>query len=317
MAMSNFWKKLFQAGSNQRRRPAEQGAASVVHIERFETRCLLSVSSVFNATTGALSISSNGKDAIAIGAGTDGNVTLNGATLSATANGVAGPVSAIAVKTLSVTGGSGNNAINLSGVSGSAFTMLSSVSIDGGAGNDSITGSALADNIQGGAGKDTLSGLGGNDSLSGGVGNDVLNGGDDNDAVDGGDGTDSLDGGAGNDVETGGTGKDTLTGGAGNDSLSGGAANDQLSGGDGQDTLDGGDANDSLDGGAGNDTELGGLGNDTLQGGDGDDSLSGGDNNDNIQGGILPCCRQRIDGVNLSWSFQVFLLEINENHVRV
>ena len=306
MVMSKFWKNLFQSGSKQprRQRNAAVAAPGSAHVERFESRCLLSISSVFNATTGVLSITSNGGDAITVGADASGNVTLNGTALSIGTTSTTGrgpngdhgpksgpptttatPVAASTVKSLSVMGGSGNNKIDLSGVSATAFSSLTTVSVDGGNGNDSITGSALADNILGGNGKDTLNGLGGNDSLSGGTGDDVLSGGDGDDNLDGGEGKDSLDGGAGNDVANGGNGKDVLVGGTGNDSLNGGSANDLLSGDDGQDVLDGGIGNDVVQGGEGNDSLSGGKNNDTLSGGNGDDTLDGGENNDVEDGG--------------------------------
>jgi Ca2+-binding RTX toxin-like protein len=119
------------------------------------------------------------------------------------------------------------------------------VTIVGGAGNDSITGTSSADSLSGLGGDDTLVGLGGNDTLRGGDGNDSL---------DGGSGTDLLDGGAGNDTLVGGSDGDTLLGGVGNDSL------------------DGGDGRDSIDGGAGDDTLIGGNNDDTLVGGDGIDT---------------------------------------------
>src|SRR3954466_10881374 len=49
--------------------------------------------------------------------------------------------------------------------------------IQGTAGNDSLTGTQGNDSISGLAGADTLNGLGGNDTLDGGVGIDTLNGG--------------------------------------------------------------------------------------------------------------------------------------------
>jgi len=85
--------------------------------------------------------------------------------------------------------------------------------------------------VTGGAGADTLTGTNGNDTLSGGANNDT------------------LDLGAGNDSGFGGDGNDTITTGAGNDNVSGGAGNDTftlatnltsddtLAGGDGTDTL--------------------------------------------------------------------------------
>ena len=179
MLMSRGWKNLFQGLTKPHRRANTSATVTpgCADVERMESRCYLSISSVFNADTGALSITSNANNPMTIGAGVDGNVTLNGVLLTATTNVVAGPVAASTVQALIVTGGSGNNLIDLSGVTATSFTALTSVSIDGGAGNDTITGSSLSDSIQGGMGKDTLNGLGGNDSLSGGAGSDVLNGG--------------------------------------------------------------------------------------------------------------------------------------------
>jgi Ca2+-binding RTX toxin-like protein len=76
--------------------------------------------------------------------------------------------------------------------------------------------------INGGGGDDTLSGLEGSDRLIGGSGKDRLDGGDGNDILDGGSGDDQLWGGAGNDQLSGGVGKDRITGGAGADTLTGG-----------------------------------------------------------------------------------------------
>ncbi|MCP1602208.1 calcium-binding protein [Pseudomonas citronellolis] len=71
--------------------------------------------------------------------------------------------------------------------------------------------------LQGGEGNDTLTGYATDDRLSGGTGNDRLTAG------------------AGNDWLDGGIGNDTLYGDAGNDTLVGGAGNDYLHGGDGSD----------------------------------------------------------------------------------
>lgn len=86
-----------------------------------------------------------------------------------------------------------DTAANLAVTFASANTTASAtVSIIGGAGNDTLTGNASKDTLDGGAG---------NDQLTGGAGNDVLNGGT---------GDDVLIGGAGNDQLTGGAGKDTF-----------------------------------------------------------------------------------------------------------
>lgn len=79
-----------------------------------------------------------------------------------------------------------------------------SVSVTGGAGNDSIQTGAAADSVVAGGGVDTV---------ASGAGADY---------VDGGAGADSLDGGAGNDTVLGGAGADTIIGGTGGDVLTGG-----------------------------------------------------------------------------------------------
>jgi Ca2+-binding RTX toxin-like protein len=118
------------------------------------------------------------------------------------------------------------------------------VTFDGGAGNDTLTGSNLADTLNGGDGDDVLYGLGGNDTLNGGAGNDILHGGD---------------------------GNDTLDGGAGNDTLYGDAGDDTLFARGGEDELYGGDGNDVLDLRTGNTDAT--LTNDKVYGGAGDDKV--------------------------------------------
>lgn len=76
-------------------------------------------------------------------------------------------------------------------VNANAATGSLTVSVEGGAGNDVITGTKNAD---------TLNGNGGNDSLVGGSGNDTLSGGAGVDTLVGGAGADNLTGGTGNDV---------------------------------------------------------------------------------------------------------------------
>ncbi|WP_194792814.1 calcium-binding protein [Caenimonas koreensis] len=64
--------------------------------------------------------------------------------------------------------------------------------IDGGPGNDSLTGTANADHIRSFAGNDTISGGNGNDWLEAGDGNDRLTGDDGDDTLDGGAGVDTA-----------------------------------------------------------------------------------------------------------------------------
>ena len=80
-----------------------------------------------------------------------------------------------------------------------------------------VTGVADGVSLNGGNGQDALTGTGGEDLLSGGNASDTLSGGDGHDWLYGGNGTDSLDGGAGNDRLFGGNGNDTISGGGGAD----------------------------------------------------------------------------------------------------
>ncbi len=120
-------------------------------------------------------------------------------------------------------------------------------SIEGGAGDDTITSGDAADTILGGSGRDVIFANGGNDRVSGGehadrinagAGNDVIRGNGGNDRIDGGDGGDSLFGNAGNDSLAGQNDQDTLYGDEGDDLLAGGLGGDQHFGGAGIDTAD-------------------------------------------------------------------------------
>ena len=225
-------------------------------------------------------------------------------------------------RSITITGGSRADSINLNGLLRSVYPNLTRISLNGGAGNDIIIGSDF------------------DDSISGGLGNDMLIGGSGNDSLRGEDGNDSLVGSAGQDSIFGGLGADTLNGNAGDDQLDGGDGNDQLSGGPGNDLLDGGSGsgdllfestdvafliltNDVLTGlgtdsllefeaaqltgeignnnfnasgftagpvtllgGAGNDVLIGTVSNDLLNGGAGNDQLNGGDGADSLLGGL-------------------------------
>lgn len=187
----------------------------------------------------------------------------------------------------SLTGGDSANTIDAS-----AFT--GSVSLDGGAGNDTLIGDSGNDSLEGGAGNDTLIGGPGDDvyqyRLAPGVdlGSDVL-------TEQLGGGKDTLDFRAStvavavdlsrtNDqlvAQSGGplltlrlSGSDTF------ENVQGGSGNDILLGNTLDNTLDGRGGNDIIDGRAGNDTINGDAGDDTLTGGPGADVISGGTNFD-------------------------------------
>ena len=148
--------------------------------------------------------------------------------------------------------------------------------VEGGSGDDLLTGSDAANELVGNGGADEIDGLGGEDVLVAGPGRDEVRGGDGNDHLSGGDDTDldTLDGQSGNDILDGGPGGAILRGGDGNDDLFGDDGDDDLFGGEGADDLDAGSGDDGLAGEGGNDTLDGGLGADQpIDGGDGDDTL--------------------------------------------
>ncbi|WP_193227799.1 calcium-binding protein [Aureimonas psammosilenae] len=101
----------------------------------------------------------------------------------------------------SLLGGDGDDTLDASRSTYGSTSQL--ISLNGGAGKDTLIGSAGADSLYGDTGDDALNGGGGNDTLEGGLGADTLTGGD---------GADFLSGGAGRDMLTGDAGVDTYQG---------------------------------------------------------------------------------------------------------
>jgi Ca2+-binding RTX toxin-like protein len=203
-------------------------------------------------------------------------------------------------------------------------TLTNIMAIDGGAGNDTITGTAFDDTIYGGDGDDSLVGGAGNDTFNGGKGHDILVGGAGDDSFYTSDGADVYNGGAGYDVVyasrngaaievdkgllvgieeisangfTGVTIKAANAAGSLIDlrhiyvadddiaSINGGVGNDTIYGSHTYDYIFGGNGNDSINGFYGDDELHGGLGNDTIIGGGGYDVLYGDAGNDVLNGG--------------------------------
>ena len=183
----------------------------------------------------------------------------------------------------------------------SALTSLSGMLyVDGGSGNDTMTGSNFADDLRGNSGNDTLYGNSGNDILAGGSGTDNLyaGAGDDTLVISGSnDISDIFDGGADTDkILVTGTGSVTLAGfnatassleiwhGNGQAVVGNSSANvfdfSGLAAVSGLRYVDGGNGNDSLTGSNLADDLRGGSGNDVLNGGSGNDMLAGGGNNE-------------------------------------
>lgn len=260
-------KRVHQAG---KRRPARRPAAPS---EGLETRTLLSVSSL--VISGELSIIADGDDTIEVRTSPADGVSLqvieNGVNASTVSN-----VTVDQVTSINIRGGAGSNLIDLSGVDSAEFVNLTSVSITGNDGDDTILGTADRDDI--------ILGGDGNDEITAGVGQNLIDGGDGNDAIDAGDGADTVDAGDGHDLVILGGGDDTARGGDGNDTLSGGDGNDTIEGSQGEDVVNGNAGDDDLDGGMGHDAVMGDAGFDTIIGGIGRDNLGGGDDDDSIVG---------------------------------
>jgi Ca2+-binding RTX toxin-like protein len=208
-----------------------------------------------------------------------------------------------------VNGGDGNDSLAVLAKN----TEIVTAALNGGSGDDVLTGSDTGDSLEGSDGNDRLVGAKGADDMSGGTGNDTL-------VWNNGDGSDSIDGGAGNDAtEVNGNptlgdvftlepnagrikfqrtnlvpftldasterfqvnglgGNDSVTANAGVGALTllsvdGGAGVDTVNGSDGPDLIVGGEDNDVLNGGGGDDRIAGDRGNDTMNGGTGDDTL--------------------------------------------
>ena len=211
--------------------------------------------------------------------------------------------------TVIVNGGDGNDLLLVLARS----DEVAAVGLDGGPGDDLLTGADSNDTLNGGEGNDRIVGAAGADVLNGGAGNDTL-------VWNNGDGSDTLNGDAGNDgTEVNGapttgdvfslepnagrikfqrtnlksftldasTERFQVNGLGGNDSLTandgvgaltllsvdGGAGVDTVTGSDGPDLILGGEGNDVLSGGGGDDRIVGDRGNDAMNGGTGDDTL--------------------------------------------
>ncbi len=167
-----------------------------------------------DSTTGANVVNVAGVNSLQvanINSNSSGLFTINasGLTGSAVLNMQAAPTFTGGVTgTMSIVGGAAAAGDTLVGHATAAST------IDGGAGNDTITGGSAADSLVGGAGQDSITAGGGNDVVDGGEGNDTI-------IVT--TGTVNVDGGAGNDTITLAqtlTAGDTVKGGDGTDILS-------------------------------------------------------------------------------------------------
>jgi Ca2+-binding RTX toxin-like protein len=203
---------------------------------------------------------------------------------------------------LVVDGGGGNDTLNLA-----AATAVDPV-MNGGDGDDTITGTAGVDAIDGGNGNDRITGFRGNETIHGGAGNDVLiwNNGDGDDTNEGDAGVDEtliVEGTAddGNTItQEGTTTRFERTSGAGGFkvfstntmeklSLQSFSGNDSVTTGPGVPiamNIDAGPGNDTISTGDGPDRIVGDRGDDTINAGLGEDTMvwTNGDGNDTMNG---------------------------------
>ena len=262
---------------------------------------------VAEVDAGVLTVTTTGTaaDGIAITC-VGGQVKVNGADPA--------PASTCAsITAIDVTGNPGTNVITLVGVTvvstGAVFPNVTEVDVDGGAGDDTITGSDIDDNLLGGEDDDRIIGdnnpAGTRDIAAGGSGRDTLvwNPGDGDDINEGGTETDTIEvnGGGGGEQFT--VAPSATAGRIAFDRTGptppgpfnldiGTAERLDLNAGGGDDRMDSttgdGFALD-IDGGADNDTLDGGDGADLITGGAGNDRISGDDNpaltRDNSVGG--------------------------------
>jgi Ca2+-binding RTX toxin-like protein len=127
------------------------------------------------------------------GTGGGDQIQIVGSLTAVTVSGLAEQVTLTGPETgdtLAISGGNGNDTINAAGMT----TAIMNLVLDGGAGNDTITGGAGNDTLIGGDGNDMVNGGRGNDTALLGAGNDtfVWNPGDGSDTVEGQDGNDTL-----------------------------------------------------------------------------------------------------------------------------
>jgi len=149
-------------------------------------------------------------------------------------------------------------------------TFTNFENLEGGSGNDTLSGDMNANTLAGEDGNDTLFGGAGNDTLSGGAGDDVLAGGGGTDIIDGGEGNDT------NSFEDIGLG---VTANIGAGTASYGMVTEtftnieNLRGSDNDDSLRGDGNINVIEGGAGDDTLIWSGGEDVLDGGEGFDTV--------------------------------------------
>lgn len=185
-----------------------------------------------------------GDDEVQVTQRSDGKLDIN-------INGQSFEITLAAGQELAVRTADGNDVVH------SAPDVKVNMTVEGGAGDDTIVTGAGQDRVEGGLGDDTIVTGDGRDYAFGGKGNDRITAGTGDDAVYGGDGDDRVLGGDGRDFISGGKGSDTIDGGRGDDILAGGQDRDIVRSGEGDDRVYVGAGADNVDNRSGNDVVYG------------------------------------------------------------
>ncbi len=208
MAQTQFnwmsWvRRTFYRGSGKRRNLSIARHATP---EMLEDRALLSASSSFSAgkwtINGDLSSANPGETIVIDQNPADSSqlrVSINGSTFAVQ--------SIDRLRSITVNAGAGDDTVTIQLPDGLSRVA---VIVNGGAGNDTLNSGDHAATLRGGDGDDILNGGSGNDRLFGGKGADILNGNGGNDLLQGDDGEDNLRGGDGLDRLIGGKGRDWI-----------------------------------------------------------------------------------------------------------
>src|SRR5262245_16450781 len=203
MSLLNPVSKWFR-GRGRPAAPLRKPRRPRLAVEPLDGRILPAVTATYSAATGVLTVAGDDLDnTIVVSRDAAGTILVNNGAV-----GIQGGEATIAnTSKILVTGGAGNDVLTADETNGG----LPQTSLDGGVGNDRLTGGAVADvpgllsgfdTLLGGAGDDTIFGGASADFINGGAGNDTLFGGAGNDRFswNPGDGSDTMDGQAGNDA---------------------------------------------------------------------------------------------------------------------
>jgi hypothetical protein len=162
------------------------------------------------------------------------------------------PTATVANNTLTIIGSAGDDFVNISLAPGDPNVLRLNLAADNSNEHafDRSTFTAIAVFLGDGSDEFTMNRPSPDEALTvdGGDGDDVITGGDFNDLLIGGRGSDTINGGAGDDLIFGGRGKDAVNGGIGHDTafLNGGDDSFVWNPGDGSDTIDGGSGTDEM-----------------------------------------------------------------------